>query len=152
MRQTTIHEAPLLRTRDPLGEAVRTLARSGLPALPVVDEEGRIAGVFGERELIKAAMPGYVGTLSSAGFVRRSLDEALEARSACVHEPIAQHMNTEHVELPADPSDLQIAETFLHHRVLVLPVVDREQRVQGVVLRADFFREVAERVLGEPLG
>lgn len=32
-------------------------------------------------------------------------------------------MNTEHVEVGADFSDTQVAEIFLHHRVLVVPVV-----------------------------
>jgi CBS domain-containing protein len=41
---------------------------------------------------------------------------------------------------------VQIAETFLHHRVLIIPVV-RQRRVAGVITRADFFRRIAERVL-----
>ena len=54
-------------------------------------------------------------------------------------------MNTEHVEVPADYSDAQLAETFLHHRVLIIPVVDGRQ-VEGVVTRWDFFRAVAARL------
>ena len=56
-------------------------------------------------------------------------------------------MNTEHVDVGPDFSDVQLAETFLHHRVLVIPVVD-DRRVQGIVTRADFFRAVASRFLG----
>ena len=55
-------------------------------------------------------------------------------------------MNTEHVEVEADFSDVQIAETFLHHRVLIIPVVDRVGSA-GVITRADFFRRIAERVM-----
>jgi CBS domain-containing protein len=43
-------------------------------------------------------------------------------------------------------SDAQIAETFLHHRVLLVPVVD-EGEMQGVITRRDFTRALAERVL-----
>ena len=31
-------------------------------------------------------------------------------------------MNTEHVDVGADYSDTQVAEIFLHHRVLIVPV------------------------------
>jgi CBS domain-containing protein len=55
-------------------------------------------------------------------------------------------MNTEHVAAREDFSDVQIAETFLHHRVLIIPVV-RERRVVGVITRGDFFRTIAERLL-----
>jgi hypothetical protein len=33
-------------------------------------------------------------------------------------------MNTEHVDVGSDFPDIQVAEIFLHHRVLVVPVVD----------------------------
>jgi CBS domain-containing protein len=55
-------------------------------------------------------------------------------------------MNTEHIEVGADFSDAQVAEIFLHHRVLLVPVVE-ERRVVGVITRSDFFRALAERVL-----
>jgi CBS domain-containing protein len=55
-------------------------------------------------------------------------------------------MNTEHVEVSSDHSDLQVAEIFLHHRVLIVPVVD-DGRVVGVISRRGFFRDVAERFL-----
>jgi CBS domain-containing protein len=55
-------------------------------------------------------------------------------------------MNTARVDVTGDFSDAQIAETFLHHRVLVIPVVD-DRRVTGVITRSDFFQAVAERFL-----
>jgi hypothetical protein len=35
-------------------------------------------------------------------------------------------MNTEHVEAGPDVSDVQLAETFLNHRVLVVPICDHD--------------------------
>jgi CBS domain-containing protein len=55
-------------------------------------------------------------------------------------------MNTEHVDVPTDASDVQVAETFLHHRVLIVPVTDRGA-VQGVITRSDFFARLAVRFL-----
>ena len=55
-------------------------------------------------------------------------------------------MNTERIEVGTEFSDAQVAETFLHHRVVIIPVVD-ERRVVGVITRSDFFRAVAERFL-----
>ena len=55
-------------------------------------------------------------------------------------------MNTEHIDVPRDASGAQIAETFLHHRVLIVPVVDPNRRVLGVVTRNDFFRALVDRL------
>ncbi len=44
-------------------------------------------------------------------------------------------MNTEHVDVPDDASDVQIAETFLHHRVLTVPVRRRHLGIVGTLSR-----------------
>ena len=137
--------APLLQADETVGEAVRRLAGQQLPALPVVDGAGRLVGIFGEREFIAALFPQYLGALRSAAFVRASLDDALERRLPCRDEPVSRHTNTEHVDVPEDVSDVQLAETFLHHRVLIAPVV-RDRQPVGVVPRSAFFRALATRL------
>jgi CBS domain-containing protein len=139
-----LRDAPLLHDGDTVEAAARALLDSDLPALPVVDARERLVGIFGEREFLGAVFPGYVKELRHAAFVRRSLDEALEKRDEGRTEPVRQHMNTEHVHVDRDFSDLSVAEIFLHHRVLLVPVTDGG-RVAGVITRADFFRSVAER-------
>ena len=141
-----VREAPRVNEDDPVEVAVKAMLASDLPAVPVVDREGGLAGVFGEREFMEALFPGYFGQLKSASFVRRTLDEALEKRADCMAEQVGTHLFTEHVEVEGDASDSQIVETFLHHPVLVLPVCE-DGRVIGVITRSDFFRSLVERVL-----
>jgi CBS domain-containing protein len=142
----TIQEAPLLRADDSVGDGVRRLVESGLPALPVVDGKGILVGLFGEREFLQALFPGYVGELGYAGFVSGRLDDALQKRAACRAEPVADHMNREHVSVDEEFSDVGIAEVFIHHRVLVVPI-ERDGRPIGVVTRSAFFQHLAERFL-----
>jgi CBS domain-containing protein len=141
-----VRDAPVLRRDDTVGTAVRQLLDSGLPALPVTDADGRFAGIFGEREFMSALFPGYLKELKYAGFVPSTLDDAIEKRAACRHEPVGDYMNTEHIDVDGNFSDTQLVETFLHHRVLIIPVVDSGQ-VQGVITRGDFFRRLGERFL-----
>jgi CBS domain-containing protein len=130
---------------DTVETAVRQVLESGLPALPVADRRG-YAGIFGEREFMGALFPGYLKELKGAAFLRHSLDEALEKRDACRTERVGDHMHTEHVDVGSDFSDVQVAEIFLHHRVLVVPVVD-DRQIVGLITRRDFFRTLAERFL-----
>ena len=141
-----LREAPGLGVSDTVGTAVRHLVDTGLPALPVTGEDGGFAGIFGEREFMGALFPGYLDQLRGVRFLRRSLDETLEKREACRHETVAKYMNTEHVEVGPDFADLEVAEIFLHHRVLIVPVVE-DGRVRGVITRSDFFRTLADRFL-----
>jgi CBS-domain-containing membrane protein len=140
-----LRECPVLRAGAPVQDAVRRVLDANLPALPVADQDARLCGIFGEREFFSALFPGYLAELTSAGFVPRSLESALEKRAACRDEPVRAYMNTERVDVGTEFSDAQIAETFLHHRVLIIPVVDADRRILGVVTRSDFFRAAAER-------
>ena len=92
--------------------------------------------------------PGYLGDLKGAGFLSRSIDAALERRDACRDEPVSKYMNTEHIDVGPDYADMQLAEIFLHHRVLVIPIVDGGQII-GLVTRHGFFTAVAGRFLGQ---
>jgi CBS domain-containing protein len=142
-----LRDAPLLYADDAIADATPILLESGLPALAVVDRDERFVGIFGEREFMTAAFPGYLKELKFAGFISHTLDDALERNDACRQDPVAKHMNTEHVDAGPDYSDLQIAETFIHHRVLIVPVVDNGT-VKGIVTRSDFFAIIAKRLLG----
>jgi len=142
-----LRDVPLLTDTATIESGVREVVASGLPALPVIDERERLCGLFGEREFMTALFPRYVSELSYAAFVPPTLDVALEKRAACRSELVREHMNTEHVDVPRDFSDVQVAETFLHHRVLIIPVTD-DGRVFGAITRSDFFRSLAERFLG----
>lgn len=146
VKETTIEVEPL-PIDEPIGSAVRKVIESGLPGLPAIDEKGKFAGIFGEREFMTAIFPGYVGQLSSAAMVSRSIDETIERRIGCVEEPIREYLTTDHVEVDDVHSDTQLAEIFLHHRVLVVPIMTKG-KVHAVVTRADFFKALASRMIG----
>jgi CBS domain-containing protein len=139
-------EPPLLHSTDTIEAAVRQLLSAELPALPVVDDHDHFAGIFGEREFMGALFPSYLDQLRSTAFLRRSLDEALDKREACRAETVGRYMNTEHVDVGPDFSDTQVAEIFLHHRVLLVPIVDGG-RVSGLITRGDFFRTLGQRFI-----
>jgi len=141
-------DTPLIGEGRPVGEAVGLILEAGLPAVPVVDDQQRFVGIFGEREFITALLPGYVGSLGSAAFVPKSIDAAIKKRHACRAEPVSRHMNREHVDVGPDPSDIGLAEIFIHHRVLIVPVTEHK-RVVGVITRSDFFNALAERFLAD---
>ncbi len=146
LRRALVREVPTLRSEQEVGDAVLEIVGSGLPALPVVDDAGRLYGVFGERELIGALFPGYFQQLRSARFVPHSIDEVIEQRLECRRDPVGRYANVEPIAAGTDWSDAQLAETFLHHRALIVPILDEDDRVRGVVTRSDFFKALAERL------
>ena len=86
--RSTLREIEPLSVTDTVATAIRRILDEGLPALPAVDEDGKFAGIFGEREFMRALFPGYMDTLKSAAMVSRSIDETIEqkVRMAAAHE------------------------------------------------------------------
>jgi predicted transcriptional regulator len=76
--------------------------------------------------------------------IKRSLDVAIERRESCRSEPIRKYLTTDHVMVADEYSDTQLAEIFLHHRVLVVPIA-KAGRIESVVTRSDFFAELVQK-------
>ena len=144
LTKETLQEIAPLQATDPVGSATRKVIEADLPALPVVDEKGEFAGIFGEREFMAALFPGYVGELSSARMISRDIDATIERREHCREEPVSDYMTTDHVVVEDDYSDTQLAETFIHHRVLIVPIATNG-KVHAVVTRNDFFKALATK-------
>ncbi|HWA53316.1 MAG TPA: CBS domain-containing protein [Solirubrobacterales bacterium] len=143
--KAALREVEPLGADELVGAAARRLVEEGLPGLPAVERSGRFAGIFGEREFMTALFPGYVGELASAAMVSRSVDETIERRSRCGSEPIRPYLTTDHVLVEDAYSDTQLAELFLHHRILIVPIATAG-RVHALVTRHDFFRALALRL------
>jgi CBS domain-containing protein len=139
-----LREIEPLSVEDRIGTAARRVVEEGLPALPALDAKGKFAGIFGEREFMAAIFPGYVGELSSSAMISRSMDEAIDRRLEAANEPIAGYLTKDAVLVEDDFSDTQLAELFLHHRVLVIPIATNG-RVHALVTRQDFFHELVRR-------
>jgi CBS domain-containing protein len=142
--QEALREIEPLDAEELVGVAARRVIDADLPALPAVESDGSFAGIFGEREFLDALFPGYMRELGSAAMISRSVDETIERRSGCSQEPIRGYLTTDHVMVEDTYSDAQLAEIFLHHRVLIVPIATAG-KVHAVVTRQDFFRGLVER-------
>jgi CBS domain-containing protein len=141
-----VREVEPLHAGDSIGAAIQRTMAESLPALPVVEEDGTFAGIFGEREFMAALFPGYLGQLGSSAMISRSADQLIERRRDCWEQTIRGWLTTDQVLVEDDYADTQVAELFLHHRVLVIPVATRG-KPHAVIARSDFFRVLA--VAGE---
>ena len=144
--RSVLQEIEPLSADGLVGTAARKVVETGLPGLPAVEPDGKFAGIFGEREFMAALFPGYVGELASSAMIKRSVDETIERRESCRLEQIRKYLTTDHVVVSDDYSDTQLAEIFLHHRVLIIPIAT-DGRIHAVVTRNDFFRALVEKLL-----
>ena len=118
----------------PLRQAARELLRSGLGALPVVDDEQRFLGILSERELMRHLL----------------VTEALLSRSHSHHLPPPGHgldktvrdvMTRQVLCVGPEQPAAEIAALMSHKNVERVPVV-REGRLVGFLTRGDIVRKL----------
>jgi CBS domain-containing protein len=116
----------------PLKEAARTLVRTGLGALPVVDDERRVIGMVSEREVIRhlLSVQAFHGPdarpIAPAASAARTVRDVMNRQVLCVapEQPIAE-----------------VASLMSNKDVDRVPVV-REGRLVGFLTRGDIVRKL----------
>lgn len=122
-----LRELPLVDAWVPreatFGEAVERLFAAQVPALAVLEEDGRVVGIVSELDVLRAVFPGYLAELRHTSFLDDdpvALDErARQVRMRTVAE-VARNVES----LEGDESETHAAERFLHTGEQALPVVE----------------------------
>ena len=130
----------VLRPDDPVSAALQTMVRERLPALPVVDTDGRYVGMLPRSRLVALAMPRVLShdtdqqplaRLLQVGFIRDSLADLQERMAAAANDPVSKHLDGEVPVLSPD-TPLMNALLFLYRQRNVLPVVENG-KLLGIV-------------------
>ena len=109
---------PCVRRGTSLPGALLEMTQKGLGMTAIVDEDGRLAGIFTDGDL------------------RRTLDKGLDVRQACIDEVMTVHGKTVHAEMLAAEA-LKIMED---NKINALVVVDQAGRPLGAFNLGDLLR------------
>lgn len=121
LRQLPLVPASVPETAT-FGEAALELTRTGLPAIAVLDEAGRVRGLFTSDGLLRGWYPPYLSELRHTAFLD---DDAVLAERAdeVRSQPVRGFLEAAE-PLEAGDSRVHAAERFLHAEVEALPVVE----------------------------
>jgi CBS-domain-containing membrane protein len=122
-------------------ELIFILNNAEMPNLPVVDEDGKLTGVISEKDLIRAALPGYFEMLHSTSFIP-DMNQLSRKLTQIADESIEKFIQTEVMSVTDDDDDLQAADLIIRKGVKNVPVVDADGRLVGRVRRIDLLRHL----------
>ncbi|UCF10651.1 MAG: CBS domain-containing protein [Candidatus Bipolaricaulota bacterium] len=123
----------------PIRELIFVLDNSRMPNVPIVDDEGKLVGIISEKDLIRAALPGYFEMLHSASFIP-DMDQLARKLADIADEPISRYMRPDPLHVSHEDDVLQAADLILRQGVKNLPVVDGEMHLIGRVKRIDLLK------------
>jgi len=125
----------------PVRGLIFTLDNAEMPNMPIVDEEGKLIGFISEKDLIKAALPGYFEMLHSTSFIP-DMNQLAKKLAQIADDPIEKYMQHDVICVEEDDDDLQAADLIIRKDLKSLPVIDKEGRLVGVVKRIDLLRHL----------
>ncbi len=123
----------------PVRELIFILNNAEMPNVPVVDGDGRLTGFISEKDLIRAALPGYFEMLHSTSFIP-DMNQLARKLGQIADEPIERFIRTTVMSVTEDDDDLQAADLIIRKGVKNVPVVDADGRLVGRVRRIDLLR------------
>ena len=138
-----------VKPHTPLVEVERLITGNKLNGVPVVDDASRLLGIVTEYNLISTRsfihLPTLQAVLKDLPVLRKDRAEFREA----IHEVAAMAaqdvMDATPLTLPETAAFEDAARAFNeHHRVNPIVIIDKENRVVGVVSRCDVLRVFAE--------
>jgi len=122
-----------------IAEIAALLKKHSISGVPVVDAEGRLIGVVTHEELINVFLPHYLSMFDELAF----LDDlgVIEAQTLAEIEPtlfLAEDvMAADPVTVKPETSIMKAAALLVNKKLVLLPVVDADGRVVGVLNRGD---------------
>jgi len=123
----------------PVRELIFILENAEMPNMPVVEDDGTLIGFISEKDLIRAALPGYFEMLHSASFIP-DMNQLSTKLMQIADDPLEKYMRKDVHYVTEDDDDLRAADLVIRQGVKNVPVVDAEGHLVGRVRRIDLLR------------
>jgi len=147
MKVKEIMTKEVVSIRPELGvkDALILLFKMKISGLPVIDSQGKLVGMFTEKDILKETLPSYIEKVG--GFVYeedpKSIKKKFEGMGSAT---VSQLMRKEVVTVDENASLSEIARIMLIQKVRRIPVLDKAKKVVGIVAREDIVKAYAEEV------
>jgi CBS domain-containing protein len=118
-----------------VADAVEVLSVHRISGVPVLDADGVIQGFISEKDIVKAALPGYFDLLQDPSFLP-DFDQFSKRLRRISLDPVEKYMIRDVVTFDVEDSDFQVAMIMMRENLKRAPVVSGGAFI-GMVSRAD---------------
>jgi CBS domain-containing protein/mannitol/fructose-specific phosphotransferase system IIA component (Ntr-type) len=132
VRDIMTYQPKTIRADEVLKDAAREMVRLGVGGLPVVDADGLVVGMLGERELLR----------SLSGYLQGGRGEGPRAPGVPASKPTVRDAMTRQVLcVSPDEAIADVSSMMTHKDVDRVPVV-RDGKIVGMLTRGDIVRKL----------
>jgi len=131
---------------ETVGNVLKIMASQLLSGIPVVTEDMYVIGFVSESDIIKAVVPSYFSLLQSTSFIP-DMNQFLRNAVLIKDKPISEYMTHPPIVVNENAILIHVADMMIRHDAKIIPVVDDQGRLVGVVSRTNILKAAMEGVL-----
>jgi len=140
VKDIMITKVKSIHSDTPVCQAFDILSKEGLSGMPVVDDTNTLVGVFTEKDIIRYILPSYIQQVGA--FIYHNSSKTIENK---VHElfqkrVVYEVMRKEVITIGPEASLAEAARIILVEKIRRLPVIDKDNKVIGIVARQDIVK------------
>jgi len=145
VREIAIKEVISIKPEDNAREALELLFKMQISGLPVIDTQGKLVGMFTEKEILSYMLPSYVEKVGR--FIYDENPKAIKKKFAELNNiKVRQLMRKDVVTTNEDAALCEVARIMLTQKARRLPILDKIGKVVGIVARSDILKAIAREV------
>ena len=127
---------------DDISRAVKLLAEKSISGLPVVDRENRVVGIISEADVVSMVGPRRAHTFKE--LLRSVVGHPLPERK--MGHLVGDIMTSPAVTVFSDTEISEAVRLMDGRRIRRLPVVDKDQRLIGLISRSDIVKAMGRKL------
>ncbi len=143
VKEIMIKDVVSVNPDDNVEEALTRLFEMQISGLPVIDAQGKLIGMFTEKEVLSYILPSYIEKVGRFIYeenpksTRKKLQELTKMK-------VRQLMRRDVVTTAEDTTLCEVARIMLTQRARRLPVIDKTGKVVGIIARCDILKAMAK--------
>lgn len=130
--------------------AQRGEEKIGVKALPVLDASGNLIGILSIGDILKAVHPAYMDLMNLGRFAWDGMVETFAQKAA--NKKVKDIMTHKVITVKEDATLMECIDYMLKNNVKRVPVLNKDNRVIGMLYERDIFYEITKSMLNENTG
>jgi len=130
--------------------AQRGEEKIGVKALPVLDASGNLTGILSIGDILKAVHPAYMDLMNLGRFAWDGMVESFAKKA--VDKKVEGLMTRSVITVTEDSTLMECIDHMLKNNVKRVPVLNKENKIVGMLYERDVFYEITKAMLDENTG
>ncbi len=124
-------------------EALEALFKRQISGLPIIDGEGKLLGMFTEKDVLIYTLPSYIGKVGK--FIYEENPKSTRRKLVDLSNiKVDQIMRKEVVTVLENTTLCEVARIMLTQKVRRLPVLSNSGKILGIIARGDIIRALVK--------